>query len=178
VGQIEKELKTFEEIKQFDSALQFRHASAFLGMDRYREAAMILEAMLEELPPDEVVEQASLNLVQCWMQTERWPKAIAAASTFAEKFPKSTQLPLMLLMKGQAQQSDYLYADSVLTFEDLLQRFPKHEHAPRALFMKGFGQLLVDDYPAAVGVFEAVVKSIRRMLWLPQRCIGEVWLSR
>lgn len=159
VAQIEKELKTFEGIEQFDSALRFRLASAFLGMDRYREAALLLESMLEEMPPDALVEQASLNLMQCWMQLERWPKATAVADTFAEKFPKSKQLPLVLLMKGQAQQSETLNSEAVQTLDALLKQFSKHSLAPRALFMKGFAQLLLEDYPAALATFEALPKK-------------------
>jgi tetratricopeptide (TPR) repeat protein len=159
IGQVEKELKTFEGVAQFDSALRFRLASAFLGMDRYREAALLMESMLEEMPPDNVVEQASVNLVQCWMQTERWPKAVATAISFAEKFPKSKQLPLVLLMKGQAQQSDYLYTEAVQTFAELLKLFPKHELAPRALFMQGFNQLLLEEYPAALATLESLPKK-------------------
>jgi len=150
IGQIEKELESFEKIKQFDSALRFRMAASFLGMDRYREAALIMEGMLEDLPPDSLVEKASSNLVQCWMQIERWPKAIAAATAFEEKFPQSKELPLVLVMKGQAQQNEFQYADSITTLDQVVTKFPASEWAPRALFMKGFAQGVLEDYGAAI----------------------------
>ncbi len=150
IAQIEKELQSFEKIKQFDSALRFRMAASFLGMERYREAALIMEGMLEDLPPDALVEKATTNLVQCWMQIERWPKALAAATAFEEKFPQSKDLPLILVMKGQAQQNEYQYAASVATVDQVVTRFPTSEWAPRALFMKGFAQALLEDYAAAI----------------------------
>lgn len=155
ISQIEKELKTFEKTKQFDSALRFRLAGCFLGMERYREAALILEGMLEELPPDNIVEKASLNLVQCWMQIERWPKAIESADAFQSRFPASKQLPLVLVMKGQAQQSEFLYPDSIPTLDDVITTHPTSEWAPRALFLKGFAQALLEDYPAAITTLES-----------------------
>jgi TolA-binding protein len=150
IAQIEKELESFEKMKQFDSALRFRMAASFLGMERYREAALIMEGMLEDLPPDALVEKATTNLVQCWMQIERWPKALAAAQAFEEKFPQSKDLPLVLVMKGQAQQNEYQYAESVATLDQVVTRFPNSEWAPRALFMKGFAQALLEDFAAAI----------------------------
>jgi outer membrane protein assembly factor BamD (BamD/ComL family) len=158
IGQIENELKTFEALPQFDSALRFRIASAFLGMQRYREAALIMEAMLAEMPADSVVEQASVNLIQCWMQIERWPKAVDAAAAFQEKFPKAKELPLVILMQGQAQQSDALYADAIKSFDLLLNRWEKHDLAPRALFLNGFSQLLAEDYAAGLTTLESFAK--------------------
>ncbi|MGH8047003.1 MAG: tetratricopeptide repeat protein, partial [Chthoniobacterales bacterium] len=102
IAKVKREVSNLDKIQNFDSALRLRLATAFQAMQRYREAALIMEGMLETMPPDPVVESASLGLVQCWSAVERWPKAIAAADTFAKKFPKSKQLPMVLYLKGIA----------------------------------------------------------------------------
>lgn len=153
VAKLKRELDGFKKIQHFDSALRLRLATAFMGMQRYREGALILESMLADMPPDPIVEQASINLVRCWMQIERWPRAVDSATRFEEKFPKSKTLPLILLMRGQALQEDRLYPESIAAFDDLLKRFPKDELAPRAFFFKGFSLLLADQSIDAAKLF-------------------------
>ncbi len=76
-------------------------------MERYRECALVMEAMLKNLPPDPVVESASVNLVQCWGVIEAWPKAVEAAQIFLEKFPESKQVPLVLYLEGGAEEKQF-----------------------------------------------------------------------
>lgn len=159
VTKIDRELKSFREIKNYDSALQLRLAAAFQGMNRFREAALIMEAMLNEMPADPMVEQASINLLQCWTQIDRWPKVVEAADLFEKKFPESKQLPLALFLKGQAQQSDALYPESIATFQSIVKRFGQSELAPRAEFMSGFSELLQEKYPEALSCFDKVLAS-------------------
>jgi len=159
IAKVDREIKSFKEIKNFDSSLRLRLASAFLAMERYREAALILEGMLRDLPPDAIVEEASRTLVQSWLAIERWPKAVEAANVFAEKFPKSKTLPLVLYMKGSALQNDWKYEEAVKTFDDVAKRFPKDAIAPRAFFQKGFSQLLAEQYVDAMKSFDEVTSK-------------------
>lgn len=154
IGKIRRELDALAKIPNFDSALRLRLASAYQAMQRYREAAIIMEAMLAEMPPDPVVESGSLNLIQCWSQIERWPKAAEAARAFAKKFPQSKQLPLALYLQGIAEQRDGDTTAAIATFNAILSRFPKSEFAPRALFMRGFTQLLAEKNADAVATFD------------------------
>ena len=73
---------------------------AYLRMERYREAALIMENMASELPINELNEQASLNVIRCWNALESWPKSITAAENFAKPFPNSKFLPQVLYMEG------------------------------------------------------------------------------
>lgn len=154
IAKIRRELATLAKIPNFDSALRLRLASAYQAMRRYREAALILEAMLAEMPPDPVVESGSVNLVQCWSQIERWPKAIEAAQAFAKKFPASKQLPLALYLQGVAQQRSGALDAAVATFDAIQTRFPQSDFAARALFMRGFTQLLAEKNTDALATFE------------------------
>lgn len=153
---IERELKVFREMRNYDSALQLRLATAFLGMERYREAALIMETMLKTVPPDPIVEQASINLMQCWLAVERWPKVVEVYEDFESKFPKSEQLPLALFLKGQAEQSALNYANSVSTFDSLVEQFPKSPLAARAMFMAGYSEALLENFAEALQRFKKI----------------------
>lgn len=156
IAKVKREVEGFREIESFDAAVRMRLARAFQMMPRYREAALVLEAMLEELAPDAVVEKASVNLVQCWIQTENWQRAVIAARQFESTFPDSKELPLVLFMKGQAQQNGGEYSDSVITFDGIVRKQGTVEISPSALFMAGFSELLREDYAAALDRFEAL----------------------
>ena len=107
LGRVERELANFQEIGNFDSALQFRLAMAFQGLGRYREAALILDRMLDSLPPDPVVESATLAQIQCWMETHRWPMAVTAAERYESVFGKEGKfLPTVLFLKAEALRED------------------------------------------------------------------------
>jgi TolA-binding protein len=154
LAKVKREIGSLEKIENFDSALRLRLATAYQAMGRYREAALIMEDMLDTLPPDSVVESASLSLIQCWSAIERWPKAISAADSFEKKFPKSARMPMALYLKGIAQQRLNDQAGAIATFDAIRARYPSSEFAPRALFMKGFSQLLAEQNKAAIGIFE------------------------
>ncbi len=155
----ERELKFFREIENFDAALRLRLATAYLTLQRYHEAALILQRMLEEMAPNKIVEEGSLRVVQCWTQVERWPAVVTNADQFLKRFPKSDQRPMALYLKGQAEQNNGDYKDAVATFDQLRLRHPAHELAPRASFMAGFSFLLAEDYATAAERFEKARKE-------------------
>jgi TolA-binding protein len=159
IAKVKREIANLEKIQNFDSALRLRLATAYQAMRRYREAALIMEAMLNDMPTDSVVESASVGLVQCWSAIERWPKAIEAAQVFAEKFPDSKQLPMVAYLEGIAQQRLGDQAAAIATFEGIRKQFPASSFAERALFMKGFSQLLADRNKEAIATFEEFPKA-------------------
>jgi len=156
LAKVRRELQTFQKIENFDSALRLRLARAYQGMGRYREAALILEDMLERMDADPVVESASTTLVQNWSALERWDKAIIAAQKFAEKFPESKNRPLVAYLRGLAEQKILDYPAALATFEEIQKDFPASEFAARALFQVGFTYLLAENHAAAVKAFEAL----------------------
>jgi len=159
IAKVRREIESFQKIENFDSALRFRLAIAYQAMQRYRESALIMESMLEEMPPDKVVEQASVNLVQSWNAIERWPKVISSSEAFERVFPSSGSLPMVLYLRGIAEQKALDYPAAIATFQRLAKTFPKSEFAPRALFMKGFTSLLADDNPPGITSFEEFIKK-------------------
>lgn len=159
VRKVERELENFRKITSFDAALRLRLASAYQAMERHREAALIMEDMLAQMPPDKLVEQASVNLAQAWYAIERWPKVNEAAAGFLEKFPQSPSVPLVLYLSGLAAQQDARLDESVKEFDRILKEHPKSDFAPRALFMRGFTQLLAEKNPEAIRSFEEFQKK-------------------
>ena len=161
LSRVQREVEQFEKIASFDPALRLRIASAYRELGRYRECALILEDMLRRMPPDEVVKKASLSLVQCWMQIERWPKAIEAADVWMEKFGRGddADIPTVLFLKGNALQADHRPGEAELVFAGIHQKHAKHEVAPRALFMEGICLLEQDLNLEAVDAFVDVQKK-------------------
>lgn len=154
---VNRELENFHKIENFDSALRLRLALAFQGLGRYREAALVMEEMLKSLPPDPVVDSASLALIQCWMQIRRWPKAREAADLYLEKFADAGKnLPMAMFLRAEALREDLEFAGAQLAYGDLVERFPDDPLAPKCTFMQGFLYLQQDDNEGAAYQFEQV----------------------
>jgi len=153
VREIEKELANLEKIPSFDASVRFRMATAFHRQDRYRECALLLDDMLRQMKPDAVVEKATLSALQSWMAIERYDRAIESTKLFETNFPGSKSLPLVLYLRGTAQQKADSYNDAIETFTALREKFPECEQAPRAFFMTGFTQLLADRNEEAAETF-------------------------
>jgi len=159
ISKVKREIESFKKIANFDSSLRLRLATAYQAMQRYRESALIMEAMLADMPPDKVVESATSNLVQCWMAIERWPKAIESADIFVAKFPKSANVPLILYLKGTAQQRNFQYNDAVVTFDRITKEYPQAEYASRAQFMKGFSLLQAERNKEGIAAFDEFLRK-------------------
>ncbi len=154
---IERELVHFAQVKDYDAAVQMRLASAYLGLQRYREAALIMESMLADMEPSAVVEEASVTLVKCWMQEEEWERAAAAADLYGERFAangrKAPHALEVLFLKGQAWQGVHRFEDALEAFEECVAWDPKSATAAKAFFMRGICLLQMESYEKAVLVF-------------------------
>ena len=157
--EIEKELQNLQKTQAFDASVRFRMASAFHQQERYRECALLLDDMLRLMEPDNVVETASLSALQSWMAIERNDKAVETSQLFEKNFPQSKQLPLVLYLRGTAQQRDDQFDEAVATFAALREKFPKSEQAPRAFFMQGFTQLLAERNEEAAATLAEFAKK-------------------
>ena len=142
--EIEKELQNLQKAQGFDASVRFRMASAFHRQERYRECALLLDDMLRQMKPDAAVETASLSALQSWLAIERNDKAVETSLLFEKNFPQSKQLPLVLYLRGTAQQRADQFDEAIATFAALREKFPQSEQAPRAFFMEGFTQLLAE----------------------------------
>lgn len=161
ITRIQRELDQFEKMASFDAALRLRVATAYRELGRYRECALILEEMLHGLPQDEVVKKASLSLVQCWMQINRWDKAVAAADEWLEKFGSAgsdPEVPVVMHLKAVALHAGLKANEAELVFATVHQKHPQHALAPQCLFMEGICLLEQDLNREALDAFAEVPK--------------------
>jgi len=154
VSEVQNETTNLKKTENFDTQLRFRLAMAYLQMKRYREAALIMASMLKDLPPDKLTEQAAVNVVRCWSTLEDWPSTIEAANTFAAKFPASSDLPQIAMIKAEALQSSLRFDEAATAFEEIASKFPNSDHAARAQFLKAFSLLQAEKNPEAAKAFE------------------------
>ncbi|MEM7698869.1 MAG: tetratricopeptide repeat protein, partial [Verrucomicrobiota bacterium] len=157
---VSREVENFQQIENFDSALRLRLATAYQGLERFREAALIMENMTRTMPPDPVVENATLAQIQCWMEIRRWAKAIETADRYTELFADSGQfLPMVLFLRAEAMREAQDYGAAQLAYGDLVDRFPDDPFAPKATFMQGFLYLQQDDNDGAMFQFDQLKRN-------------------
>jgi len=157
IRRVEREISMLEESENFDSGLRLRVAVAFQSQERYREAALVMGEMLEKMPPDSVVDSASVALIQCWMQIERWPKAVESADLYLKTlgiWEEAAHFPEVMLLKAEALKEMQQPQKAAVVYGDLVERFPKHKQAPSALFMQAYMYLIQDDSEGAVYHFD------------------------
>jgi TolA-binding protein len=151
---VRREVESFQKIENFDAALRLRLAAAYQAMHRYRESALIIEPMLNEMPASKIVESASVNLIQCWSAIESWQNVVKTAQTFLKKFLGSESTPLVLYLQGIAEQRGGHYAAASLVFGTVCETYRSSDYAPRAAFMKAFCLLQAERNQDAVTEFE------------------------
>ena len=163
---IEREHRSFAANQSFDLGVRMRLGFAWLTLERFREAALVLEDALT-LPGEPVqLAQAGLAVIQCWHQLKRYDRAAAAADSwlirFADKVEEDSVVKVKFLL-GQAHYDDQGFSDAATTFEALAKDHPKHDTAAEALFMAGMARLMADDARAAQGVFAEVKKRFGKL---------------
>ncbi len=160
LGRVERELENFSKTENFDSALRLRLAMAYQGLGRYRESALILEDMLASMPPDPLVESATVAQIQCWMETKHWTRAVAAAERYEEVFgDEGKSLATVLFLKAEALRENLDHGAAQLAYGELVERFPKDPFAGKAMFMQGFLYLQQDDNEGALYQFDQVQRQ-------------------
>lgn len=158
---IERELESFEAMEHFDSALRLRLATAYIGLERYLQAALILDHMLATMEPDPVVDQATLTLMQCWGETGRWERVVETADVWLRKFDarENERTPQVLFLKASALRDLGELTLAEAEFGRIVDAFPDHEIAAPALFLLGICQLEQDLNPDALRVFQELQRK-------------------
>lgn len=157
---IEREMAGFEKMENFDSSIRLRLATAFQKLGRFREAALIMEEMLATMPPDPIVENATLTQMQCWMEIGRWRKAVEVADRYREIFgSEGKYLPTVLFLKADALRFDQQFGAAQLAYGKVVEEFPEEDFAAKATFMQGFLYLQQDDNDGALYQFDQVQRN-------------------
>lgn len=163
---IEREHRTFAANQSFDLGVRMRLGFAWLTLERYREAALVLEDALQLSGEPAQLAQAGLAVLQCWHQLERYDRAIAAAESwrirFADKVDEDSVVKATFLL-GQAQYDDQQFREAAATFQQLSESHPKHERAAESLFMAGMSRLMADEAAQAQGVFADLQQNFGKL---------------
>ena len=165
ITRIERELEQFAKIESYDTALKLRLAQAFMGLQRWREAGLILDAATATLEPDKMVEQAAMTAVDCWQQTGDNARVIAAAERYLDIFGdhrRGDQVPDAIFAKGEGLRGEGRQEEAEKQFGDVANDWPEHDIAPRAMLMGGICQLESGRSDAALITLEALRKRFKK----------------
>jgi TolA-binding protein len=156
---IEREHRSFAASTDFDLGIRMRLGFAYLGLERWREAALVLEDALN-LPGDPKQQaQAGMAVVQCWLQIKRYDRCVSRAAAWLTRFesqvePSDATRVRFLMAQAHYDASEFPQAASV--FEALTQKQADHELAPEALLMAGLSQLMAGQHEPAVRLLTEV----------------------
>ena len=165
ITRIERELETFTKIESYDAALKLRLAQAFMGLQRWREAGMILDEAVVTIEPDKTVEQAAITAIDCWQQTGDNARVIAAANRYLEIYSehrRGDHVPDALFAKGEGLRGEGRQLEAEKEFGDVANDWAQHPIAPRAMLMGGICQMERGQSDTALITFEALRKRFKK----------------
>lgn len=148
------ELEQFKQVADYDVAVKLRLAGAFFDLERYPEASMVYEGMLDSHPESPLAEQANYRLILALLRMEAWPDAIAAIVRFEQNFPSSPLLADALYLKGEALMQLKRGQEASDVFLRVATEFPQSNHAERCHFLAAYALMLMDQNEAAIALLD------------------------
>jgi tetratricopeptide (TPR) repeat protein len=145
---LEGEINTLGSGASFSASTRLLIASAYRALNRNHEAALILEEAVSRVPSSDALEVASLEAAKTWFELERWQRVIDSANRFSKAYPASPHAPLMLYLKGCAEQKAGMFGEALATFQSLAKTGTQ-EVAINAAFMHALTLLLDNRLPEA-----------------------------
>ena len=165
ITRVERELEQFAKIESYDAALKLRLAQAFMGLERWREAGMILDEAVATIEPDKTVEQAAITAIDCWQQTGDNARVIAAADRYLNIYGdhrRGDHVPDAIFAKGEGLRGEGRQQEAEKEFGDIANEWPIHPIAPRAMLMGGICQMERGESDSALITFHALRKRFKK----------------
>ncbi|WP_043531612.1 outer membrane protein assembly factor BamD [Litchfieldella xinjiangensis] len=175
-----------ESVPQIPEDELYRQASTALEDGRYTTAVERLEALDTRYPFGEHAEQAQLELIYAYYETDDWDATRAAASRFIRLNPDHPQVDYAYYMRGLAAYQAGRFSlerlklidiskrdlgasrDAYTDFRELVQRFPNSEYAAdarqRIVYLRNVmaeHELHVADFYLRKGAYLAAVERGR-----------------
>lgn len=154
VAQVKDDLQKLDKLPDYDTALQFRIARAFVDLGRIREAQLVLSRMVEKLPVSELLAQAYYQQLVCLAQMERWEEATLRAEGFEKKFPGHKLSPNAAYFRAEALMRSQEYEKAAGAFADVAARFKDFAEVERCDFLSGYCLMMLDRNAEAVALFD------------------------
>jgi tetratricopeptide (TPR) repeat protein len=156
---LQKEIEAIRRCPNWDILVAIQLAGAYNGLQHLRESAILLTHAIETNPPDPLLEQAGVMMVQNWYALECWSKVQTAANLFEQKYPRSSHVQLTHFFKGMALQKENQFEEALKTFRAVITDNPKSETGTRARFMLAFTELLAGESTKASGLFLDLIQQ-------------------
>ncbi|MEC9482112.1 MAG: outer membrane protein assembly factor BamD [Halomonas sp.] len=164
----------------------YQQAQSSLDAGRYNQAVEQLEALDTRFPFGDYAEQAQLELIYAYYQTENWEAARAAASRFIRLHPDHPQVDYAYYLRGLAAYQAGRFSleglelidiskrdlgasrDAYVDFGELVRRFPDSPYAAdarqRIVYLRNVmarHELQVADFYLRKGAYVAAVERGR-----------------
>lgn len=160
ITRIERELAEFEKIPDYDATRLLQLAHAFSLLNRWYEAASLLDHIAASFDPSPITEKASLSAIEAWQHINHHHKTLASTDHYLLIFgehQRGNHIPEVLSARAHALRSLGQLDAAITTFGDLANEWPRHPLAPLAMLMGGISQLESAQEPAALLTFEALL---------------------
>ncbi len=155
VAEIEKDIARVRAVEGYDTALRFRIARCFLLLERYREAFLVLDGMVKDLPESELLTQAHYQMLICLTRMERWGEVVRRADEFTQRFPKSPLVPTARYVKAESLMRMFQYDLAATEFFGIATAHPDFAEAERCHFLSGYALMMRDQNTDAVERFQS-----------------------
>ncbi|APX94538.1 outer membrane protein assembly factor BamD [Halomonas sp. 1513] len=175
-----------DDLPQVSEQELYQQARASLESGRYTTAVEELEAVDTRFPFGDYAEQAQLELIYAYYQTDNWEAARAAAGRFIRLQPDHPQVDYAYYMRGLSAYQAGRFSlerlrlvdlsrrdlgasrDAYSDFSELVQRYPESEYAPdarqRIIYLRNVlaaQELHVADFYLRKGAYLAAVQRGR-----------------
>ncbi|SDM54602.1 Beta-barrel assembly machine subunit BamD [Franzmannia pantelleriensis] len=175
-----------DDLPQVSEQELYQQARASLESGRYSSAVEELEAVDSRFPFGDYAEQAQLELIYAYYQTDNWEAARASAGRFIRLQPDHPQVDYAYYMRGLSAYQAGRFSlerlrlvdlsrrdlgasrDAYSDFSELIQRYPDSEYAPdarqRIIYLRNVlaaQELHVADFYLRKGAYLAAVQRGR-----------------
>lgn len=175
-----------DDLPQVSEQELYQQARASLESGRYSAAVEELETVDSRFPFGDYAEQAQLELIYAYYQTDNWEAARAAAGRFIRLQPDHPQVDYAYYMRGLSAYQAGRFSlerlrlvdlsrrdlgasrDAYSDFSELIQRYPESEYAPdarqRIIYLRNVlaaQELHVADFYLRKGAYLAAVQRGR-----------------
>ncbi|MBD3897931.1 outer membrane protein assembly factor BamD [Halomonas sp. ML-15] len=175
-----------DDLPQVSEQELYQQARSSLEAGRYSTAVEELEAVDTRFPFGDYAEQAQLELIYAYYETNNWEAARAAAGRFIRLQPDHPQVDYAYYMRGLSAYQAGRFSlerlrlvdlsrrdlgasrDAYSDFSELIQRYPESEYAPdarqRIIYLRNVlasQELHVADFYLRKGAYLAAVQRGR-----------------
>ncbi len=155
IGETEAELKTLDEVENYDQDLFYRIARGYMEALRYREACEGF-LHLHAIAGKERAEESLYYAFACAARIEPLARCYQIARQYMDKYPAGVYYDELTLLTGQLYASEKRWTEVVRHFSEVLRLRPNHQMAAECTFLLGYAHFMEEQFPQATARFREV----------------------